>query len=104
MFYHLLESSHPHNSNKWSNIRCYGETTKVISSEAKIMHLIWSSVDHTDLTTKIEELREYLPTYEDLTGSVNALLRLQDTYRLDTADIALGNVGGVQSQKLSGRV
>ncbi|XP_052262692.1 prolyl 4-hydroxylase subunit alpha-1-like isoform X3 [Dreissena polymorpha] len=52
------------------------------------------------LLNKIEELREYLPTYEDLSGSVSALLRLQDTYQLQTTDLARGNVGGVVSSQL----
>ena len=54
------------------------------------------------MTAKIDELKSFLPTYEDLTGSVNALLRLQDTYKLDTTDLAQGNVGGVQSSQLTG--
>ncbi|KAL4240088.1 Prolyl 4-hydroxylase subunit alpha-1 [Mactra antiquata] len=54
-----------------------------------------------ELSSKIDEMRQFLPTYEDLSGSVNALLRLQDTYKLDTAELASGNVGGVSSNELS---
>ena len=52
---------------------------------------------------KVEELKQHLPTYEDLQGSVNALLRLQDVYKLDVSDIAAGSVGGVSSSQLSGK-
>lgn len=47
-------------------------------------------------------MRQFLPTYEDLTGSVSALLRLQDTYKLETTELARGNVGGVASPELTG--
>ena len=57
-----------------------------------------------ELTKKVETLKQYLPTYEDLQGTVNALLRLQDTYKLDTSDIAKGSVGGVSSTELTGKV
>ena len=53
---------------------------------------------------KVEELKTHLPTYEDLQGSVNALLRLQDVYKLDVSDIAAGSVGGVSSSQLSGKL
>ncbi|XP_060574023.1 prolyl 4-hydroxylase subunit alpha-1-like isoform X2 [Ruditapes philippinarum] len=55
----------------------------------------------TELYNKIEEMRENLPNYEDLTGSVSALLRLQDTYKLETNELARGNVGGVASPELT---
>ena len=57
-----------------------------------------------ELYNKIEEMRENLPTYEDLSGSVSALLRLQDTYKLETTELARGNVGGVASPELSGKL
>ena len=44
MFYHLLESSHRDDSNKWSNIGFGEEITKVESIEVHFTHLIWSSV------------------------------------------------------------
>ena len=53
---------------------------------------------------KVEELKQHLPTYEDLQGSVNALLRLQDVYKLDVSDIAAGSVAGVSSSQLSGKL
>lgn len=57
---------------------------------------------YADISRKIEDLRQNLPTYEDLQGSVSALLRLQDTYKLDTTELASGNVGGVESSQLTG--
>lgn len=54
-----------------------------------------------ELTEKVEILKQYLPTYEDLQGTVSALLRLQDVYKLDTSDIARGDVGGVSSTELT---
>ncbi|KAM4607688.1 prolyl 4-hydroxylase subunit alpha-1b isoform 2-T2 [Polymixia lowei] len=39
--------------------------------------------------------RQHFPTDEDQTGAAKALLRLQDTYRLDTNTISTGNLPGV---------
>ncbi|KAJ8318338.1 hypothetical protein KUTeg_003429 [Tegillarca granosa] len=50
---------------------------------------------------KINALKEELPTYEDLNGAVAALLRLQDTYKLDTDKLAHGDIRGIQSSELS---
>ncbi|KAG9267571.1 prolyl 4-hydroxylase subunit alpha-1 isoform X1 [Astyanax mexicanus] len=41
--------------------------------------------------------RQYFPNDEDQTGAAKALLRLQDTYRLDTHTISSGNLPGVTS-------
>lgn len=38
--------------------------------------------------------RQYFPTDEDQTGAAKALLRLQDTYRLDANTISTGNLPG----------
>lgn len=38
--------------------------------------------------------RQYFPTDEDQTGAAKALLRLQDTYRLDTNTISTGDLPG----------
>lgn len=38
--------------------------------------------------------RKHLPTDEDQTGAAKALLRLQDTYRLDTNIISRGDLPG----------
>nr|XP_033798197.1 prolyl 4-hydroxylase subunit alpha-1-like [Geotrypetes seraphini] len=40
--------------------------------------------------------RQYFPTDEDQTGAAKALLRLQDTYNLDTNTISRGNLPGVK--------
>ncbi|XP_008320014.1 prolyl 4-hydroxylase subunit alpha-1b isoform X1 [Cynoglossus semilaevis] len=39
--------------------------------------------------------RKYFPTDEDQTGAAKALLRLQDTYRLDANTISVGDLPGV---------
>lgn len=36
------------------------------------------------------------PSDEDLTGAAVALLRLQDTYQLDTSSVARGKLNGIQ--------
>ena len=54
-----------------------------------------------EFNEKIKQLREYLPTYEDLNGVVAALLRLQDTYKLDTEKIAAGDIAGIKTSQLS---
>ncbi|KAL0984168.1 hypothetical protein UPYG_G00137990 [Umbra pygmaea] len=38
--------------------------------------------------------RQYFPNDDDQTGAAKALMRLQDTYRLDTASIATGELPG----------
>lgn len=53
----------------------------------------------------ITVMRETLkfPTEEDLTGAAVALMRLQDTYQLETSSLARGELNGVQySTQLSG--
>ncbi|GAB1610055.1 prolyl 4-hydroxylase subunit alpha-1-like isoform X1 [Argonauta hians] len=54
-----------------------------------------------ELVSTIETKRQLLPDYEDLNGAAAALLRLQDTYQLETSDIARGEVGGVKTQELT---
>ncbi|XP_060074824.1 prolyl 4-hydroxylase subunit alpha-1-like isoform X2 [Ylistrum balloti] len=54
-----------------------------------------------DLEERIQHLRESLPSYEDLNGAVVALLRLQDTYKLDTDRIAGGDLQGTPSVSLT---
>ena len=48
-------------------------------------------------------VRSDLPNYEDLKGAAAALMRLQDTYQLDTTLVAHGELGGLSSPVLSGR-
>ncbi|XP_052071020.1 prolyl 4-hydroxylase subunit alpha-2-like isoform X3 [Mytilus californianus] len=54
-----------------------------------------------EFNDKINQLKEYLPTYEDLNGAVAALLRLQDTYKLETEKIAAGDIAGIKTTELS---
>ncbi|XP_061433777.1 prolyl 4-hydroxylase subunit alpha-1-like [Lethenteron reissneri] len=46
----------------------------------------------TEFLANISAQRLRLPTEEDVTGAAKALMRLQDTYRLSTRDIADGNL------------
>jgi hypothetical protein len=55
-----------------------------------------------DFSTELQYIRQDLPTFEDLSGAATALMRLQDTYRLDTSKIAHGDIRGVPSTTLSG--
>ncbi|KAH9490051.1 Prolyl 4-hydroxylase, alpha polypeptide, partial [Bulinus truncatus] len=50
---------------------------------------------------EIEQVRTDLPTQEDLKGAASALMRLQDTYQLDTSKIAHGDLRGIISPVLS---
>lgn len=44
------------------------------------------------------------PSDEDLRGAAEALIRLQDTYKLDTSSVARGELNGIQySSALSGK-
>lgn len=56
----------------------------------------------TDFNQDVQFARQDLPSFEDLTGAAIALMRLQDTYHLDTSKVAHGNLGGVMSTSLSG--
>lgn len=48
--------------------------------------------------TNMTEIRRFMksPTDEDLTGAATALIRLQDTYKIDTASLAKGELNGIQ--------
>ncbi|CAN0203054.1 unnamed protein product [Lampetra planeri] len=48
----------------------------------------------TEFLANISAQRLWLPTEEGVTGAAKALMRLQDTYRLSTRDIADGNLPG----------
>lgn len=52
-------------------------------------------VPKTAYLTNMSEYQNYFPGKEDLSGAAAALLRLQDTYRLEAKDIADGNIEGV---------
>lgn len=54
-----------------------------------------------NITTSRNDLK--FPTDEDLNGAAVALMRLQDTYKLETAQVARGVLNGIQySTGLSG--
>ncbi|XP_032834595.2 prolyl 4-hydroxylase subunit alpha-1-like [Petromyzon marinus] len=50
----------------------------------------------TEFLANVSAQRLRLPTEEDVTGAAKALMRLQDTYRLRTRDIADGNLPGAK--------
>ncbi|XP_061174992.1 prolyl 4-hydroxylase subunit alpha-1-like isoform X2 [Saccostrea echinata] len=61
----------------------------------------FQSDPESDVHKRIEELKGYLPKYEDLKGAVTALLRLQDTYQLDTNNLAQGRIHSMVSSSMS---
>ncbi|XP_048758000.2 prolyl 4-hydroxylase subunit alpha-1-like isoform X1 [Ostrea edulis] len=61
----------------------------------------FKSDPENEVHKRIEELKGYLPTYEDLKGAVTALLRLQDTYQLDTNHLAQGHIRSMVSRSMS---
>nr|XP_002735430.1 PREDICTED: prolyl 4-hydroxylase subunit alpha-1-like [Saccoglossus kowalevskii] len=61
----------------------------------------WNTIEETvkyshadEYVRNISDHQEWFPGTEDLTGAVNALFRLQDTYKLDSSDIAEGRIIG----------
>ena len=46
--------------------------------------------------SNISSLTGTFPTGEDLTGAAAALMRLQDTYKLDSKSMAKGEFGGIK--------
>ena len=44
--------------------------------------------------------REYFPNEDDVKGSAQAIMRLQDTYKLNTHDIARGFIKGISLHAL----
>lgn len=63
---------------------------------------LWISISSIAVHKKIEELKGYLPNYDDLRGAVTALLRLQDTYQLDTNQLAQGRIRSMMAKQMSG--
>ncbi|CAC5425469.1 P4HA [Mytilus coruscus] len=55
----------------------------------------------TEFNTELDRLRKKLPDEEDLTGSVQAILRLQDMYDIPAKEIAEGSIGGLNTGELS---
>uniref|UniRef100_A0A8D3CCC1 Prolyl 4-hydroxylase subunit alpha-1 n=1 Tax=Scophthalmus maximus TaxID=52904 RepID=A0A8D3CCC1_SCOMX len=69
----------------------------------KRLNTEWSSLeslvlsDTTDgFISNLTIQRQHFPTDEDQTGAAKALLRLQDTYRLDANTISVGDLPGVK--------
>lgn len=71
----------------------------------KRLTLDWKQAEHhikdhifeetmNNMTRYKQDLK--FPTEEDLSGAAAALLRLQDTYKLDTSSVARGELNGVQ--------
>ncbi|CAG2198607.1 P4HA [Mytilus edulis] len=55
----------------------------------------------TEFNTQLDRLRIQLPDEEDLTGSVQAILRLQDMYDIPAKEIAEGSIGGLNTGELN---
>jgi prolyl 4-hydroxylase len=72
--------------------------TKRLTSDWKDVDRLMTTDVGLQFVNNITEYREVLkfPTDEDLLGAANALIRLQDTYNLDTASVARGILNGVQ--------
>lgn len=77
---------------------------KKLTADWKAASQLMSSADGKLMVENITQTRNLrFPDEEDLTGAAIALLRLQDTYRLDTASLAKGHIRGVKpSPELSG--
>ncbi|XP_048864539.1 prolyl 4-hydroxylase subunit alpha-1b isoform X2 [Brienomyrus brachyistius] len=61
---------------------------------AELESLVLKDVTH-GFISNLTIQRQYFPSDEDQTGAAKALLRLQDTYQLDTNTISTGNLPGV---------
>lgn len=72
--------------------------TKRLTSDWRDIEQIMSMDVGTQFIQNVTNYRDILkfPTEEDLTGAANALIRLQETYNLDTASLARGELNGVQ--------
>jgi prolyl 4-hydroxylase len=54
----------------------------------------------TGFLERVNEKAEFFPDNDDLSGAAQALLRLQDTYRLDTTKIATGDIQGIKKSPI----
>jgi prolyl 4-hydroxylase len=72
--------------------------TKRLTSDWKQVEAIMTHDVGEDFVRNISEYRGVLkfPSDEDLNGAAIALIRLQDTYNLDTSSISSGILNGVQ--------
>lgn len=79
--------------------------TKRLTTDWKDLEQLMTTDVGLQFVNNVTQYREVLkfPTDEDLLGAANALIRLQDTYNLDTASVAQGILNGVQySTEMSG--
>lgn len=85
-------------------INAYLLVKRLTTDWKRIEELITEDVGKTfvaNITNSRSDLK--FPTDEDLNGAAVALMRLQDTYKLETAQVARGVLNGVQySTGLSG--
>ena len=72
--------------------------TKRLTSDWKELEQIMTMDVGSQFIQNVTNYRDILkfPTDEDLAGAANALIRLQDTYNLDTSSLARGELNGVQ--------
>ncbi|CRK94746.1 CLUMA_CG008246, isoform A [Clunio marinus] len=72
--------------------------TKRLTSDWKDLEQIMTMDVGSQFIQNVTNYREVLkfPSEEDLTGAASALIRLQDTYDLNTASLARGELNGVQ--------
>lgn len=72
--------------------------TKRLTSDWKIVEQVMSHDVSSEFLENVTMHRDFMkfPSDEDLNGAAAALIRLQDTYNLDTASIARGELNGVK--------
>jgi len=72
--------------------------TKRLTSDWRDLEQIMTMDVGSQFLNNVTKYRDRLtfPTEEDLTGAANALIRLQDTYNLETSSLARGELNGVQ--------
>lgn len=79
-------------------INAYLLTKRLTNDWREIEQLMTSDNVGSQFIQNVTNYRDVLkfPTEEDLTGAANALIRLQDTYNLETSSLARGELNGVQ--------
>lgn len=72
--------------------------TKRLTTDWRDLEQIMTMDVGSQFINNVTNFREDLtfPTEEDLAGAANALIRLQDTYNLETSSLARGELNGVQ--------
>ncbi|XP_014293971.1 prolyl 4-hydroxylase subunit alpha-2 [Halyomorpha halys] len=71
---------------------------KRLTTDWKTTERLMSDDISKEALRNMTEIRKFMksPTDEDLTGAAIALIRLQDTYKIDTASLAKGELNGIQ--------